>query len=470
MERIVQTRKLLLFLGDIFLLYLSLFGAVWFGFGEDFSKEVFWQHFQVFSIFYPLWLIIIYTLGFYELNLTPKKIVFYSKLTAVIGINAIIGIIFFYLIPALGITPKTNLMTNVLFFGLFFWGWRAFFYYFSSAYFLSNVGIVGINSHSQNIAKHILDQPFLGYKLKLFIDTSKNPYSSSIGTKIIAADEDLLSNLKKEKIDILVIAEDAHQNQYLAEMLYGCLTAKIDFLDLPRAYETIIQKIPIDYIGQAWFLENLKEGKKKIYNNVKKVTDLIVAIFLLLIAMMIFPFVALAIKCDSKGPVFYRQTRIGKGGKPFTLIKFRSMKDNAETQGAVWAEEKDSRLTKIGAFLRKSHIDELPQIMNIIKGDIGLVGPRPERPEFVARLEKEIPHYQLRHIIKPGFTGWAQIKFRYARSMMDSYEKFQYDLYYLKNRSLLLDLGILLKTFNLFFKQPSSESDQQDLDPGERIS
>lgn len=449
----VKIRKVLLLGGDIFLLYLSLWGAVWLGFGRDVSKEIFIQHLQVFSFFYPLWLIVIYILGFYELNLAPRRLIFYSKLVAASGINTIIGIIFFYLIPSFGITPKTNLIINVLLFGLFFWLWRSFFYYFSSSYFLNNVGIVGINAHAHDIAKHISNQPFLGYKLKLFVDTSQNPYSALTGVKIIAADSNLLTNLQKEKVDTLVIAENTHQNQHLAEILYGCLAAKIDFLDLPKAYETITQKIPIDYIGQAWFLENLKERSKRIYDKLKRVIDLVVAVFFLIIALFLFPFIALAIKLESKGPIFYYQTRIGKKGKPFTLIKFRSMRKNAEVGGAVWAESEDPRLTKTGKILRRTHLDELPQLINIIKGDISLVGPRPERPEFVTQLEKEIPHYQLRHIIKPGLTGWAQIKFHYARSLMDSHEKFQYDLYYLKNRSFLLDLGTLLKTFDLFFRK-----------------
>ena len=128
------------------------------------------------------------------------------------------------------------------------------------------------------------------------------------------------------------------------------------------------------------------------------------------------------------------------------------MKVGAETKEAVWAKKRDKRITRVGRFLRRIHFDEIPQIVNVIKGDISLIGPRPERPEFVEKLEKEIPHYHLRYLIKPGFTGWAQIKFRYGRSIMDSHEKFQYDLYYLKNRSFLLDIGILLKTFQLFFK------------------
>jgi lipopolysaccharide/colanic/teichoic acid biosynthesis glycosyltransferase len=129
------------------------------------------------------------------------------------------------------------------------------------------------------------------------------------------------------------------------------------------------------------------------------------------------------------------------------------MKENSEKKGPVWAEKQDARITRIGKFLRKTHLDEIPQMLNILKGDISLVGPRPERPEFIEKLEKEIPFYHIRHLIKPGFTGWAQIKFRYSRSVIDSKEKFQYDLYYIKNNSLFLDIGILLKTFQLFFKK-----------------
>ena len=182
--------------------------------------------------------------------------------------------------------------------------------------------------------------------------------------------------------------------------------------------------------------------------------DIILALALLIATLPLWPIIALFIKVEDGGPIFYRQERIRKDGKPFFLIKFRSMNQEAEAKtGAIWAKEKDPRITRVGKFLRRVHLDELPQMLNILKGEISLVGPRPERPEFISQLEKEIPHYRMRHLIKPGFTGWAQLKFRYGRSVMDAREKFQYDLYYLKNRSLFLDLGILLKTFQLFFKK-----------------
>ncbi len=214
------------------------------------------------------------------------------------------------------------------------------------------------------------------------------------------------------------------------------------------------ERVLISSVNEVWFSENLKRGERSFYNKAKRITDVLLASFILLLTLPFWLFIGLAIKLDDGGPVLYSQKRIGKDKKSFFLIKFRSMKKEAEKEtGPVWAKKEDPRTTKIGKLIRRTHLDELPQMINVLKGDIGLVGPRPERPEFVAQLEKEIPHYNLRHLIKPGFTGWAQIKFRYARSVIDSFEKFQYDLYYFKNRSLMLDFKILLKTFWLFFKK-----------------
>jgi lipopolysaccharide/colanic/teichoic acid biosynthesis glycosyltransferase len=160
----------------------------------------------------------------------------------------------------------------------------------------------------------------------------------------------------------------------------------------------------------------------------------------------------LLIKIDSPGPVFYTQHRIGKDEKEFKLVKFRSMINDAEKNGAVWAQKNDTRITRVGKIIRKTLIDELPQFINIIKGEISLIGARPERLEFVKKLEKEIPFYNIRHLAKPGLTGWAQINFKYGNTISDALEKLQYELYYIKNRSLLLDLRIILKTINIILK------------------
>ena len=345
--------------------------------------------------------------------------------------------VFFYLIPFFGITPKTNLFLNIIIFGILFLIWQKVFYSLFSSRFLNRTAIIGQSKQINELTKEILSRPYLGYKLITLNDK-----------------QDLLPQIQNKKIDTLIIPPNLETNTWLTENLYRSLPARINFMDWVRAYEIICKKIPISAVGQTWFLKNIKEGEKGFYDKLKKSMDLILAVFFLITTCPFWPLIALFIKLEDGGPAIYCQQRIGKDRKPFFLFKFRSMKVGAEEKtGPVWAKEEDSRITKIGKFLRRSHLDELPQMINILKGEISLVGPRPERPEFVQNLKKEIPYYHIRHLIKPGFTGWAQIKFRYGRSVMDSQEKFQYDLYYLKNRSLLFDLGVLLKTFQLFFKK-----------------
>ncbi len=434
---ILNFRKILLVLGDITLLYLALLGMVFFGFWGAFSWELFLKHLLPFSLLYFIWLIIFYIFGLYDLNLIRSEINFYPKIVGALFTSLIAGLVFFYLVPFFEITPKTNLLINVLIFGILFLGWRKFFYFLFSAHFQKTVTILGESSQIEQLSQEINQRPHLGYKL---INLDSN--------------QDLLSQIQENKIDALIIPTDLGANSWLTESLYRCLPARINFMDWAKTYEMVCNKIPVSLITQTWFLENLQEGEKILYDNLKRVIDIILASSLLIISLPFWLLIALAIKLEDKGPIFYKQKRVGKDRRAFWLLKFRSMKVDAEDKtGPLWAEKEDPRRTKVGKFLRKLHLDELPQMINVLKGDISLVGPRPERPEFVAQLEKEIPHYHLRHLIKPGFTGWAQIKFRYSRTVMDSQEKFQYDLYYLKNRSLFLDLGILLKTFQLFFKK-----------------
>lgn len=438
MTNALNLRKILLLGGDIILLYLSLLGTVFLGFWGSFNWPLFFEHLFPFSLLYVLWLIIFYIFGLYELNLIMAKINFYPRLLGSLLSGFILGIAFFYIVPLFEITPKTNLFLNVLIFGILILGWRRIFYFLFSSRFVNNVAILGTNPQQEALAKEISNRPYLGYKVTALFQESRN----------------LLSKIKERKINTLIVTEDFESDFNLLENLYQCLEARINFLNWGQAYELICEKIPVSFVNQAWFLENLKEGQKQLYDKIKRIVDIILAGILLIMTAPLWLLIALAIKLGDGGPIFYHQERIGKDKRPFFLFKFRSMKTGAESKtGVVWAEKEDPRVTKIGKLLRRLHLDELPQMINVIIGELSLVGPRPERPEFIEQLEKEIPHYHIRHLIRPGFTGWAQLKFRYGRSIMDSQEKFQYDLYYLKNRNFFLDLGILLKTFQLFFKK-----------------
>jgi len=432
-------RKILLFLGDITILYFSLLGTVFFGFWGQFNWEILAGHLLPFSILYFFWLIIFYIFGLYDLGAIRIRVVLYPKILGAILCGLGLGMVFFYLVPLFGITPKTNLLLNVLIFGILFLIWRKLFGFLFSSRFFNNVAILGKDLPKiKALAKEIAARPYLGYRLTATFDDGKN----------------LLAKIRDKKINALIVAEDFETDFDLLENLYQCLEARIIFWDWSQAYELFCEKIPTAFLQKKWFLENLKEGEKKFYDKIKRGQDLILATAILVLTLPLWPLIALLIKLGDGGPIIYKQKRIGKDKKLFFLLKFRSMAIGAESEtGPVWAKKEDPRVTKVGKWLRRIHIDELPQMINVLRGDINLVGPRPERPEFVEQLEKEIPHYHVRHLIKPGFTGWAQIKFRYGRSVMDSQEKFQYDLYYLKNRSLILDLGILLKTFQLLFKK-----------------
>lgn len=430
-------KKFLLFLGDIFCLYFSLLITLKLRFWENFNWQIFQIHLLPFTLLYLFYLIIFYIFGFYDFDFLPPSSLFYSRFFLVLGLALALGMIFFYLTPFFEIAPKTNLILNVIIFGFLIIIWRKFFYFIFSSYFLKKVAIVGENPQLSELIREILHRPYLGYKL-----VSLNPQKN------------LISQIQKEKVNTLILAENLKENSILIQNLYQLLPLKINFLDFSQAFEIICGKIPLAFVGQSWFLENLREGKKVFYDKSKRIIEIFLAFLFLFLTLPLWLLIALLIKLEDKGPIFYFQERIGKDGKKFLLIKFRSMKKNSEIT-PCWAKENDPRITKIGKILRKTHLDELPQLLNILKGELSLVGPRPERPEFVWQLEKQIPHYQLRHLIKPGLSGWAQIKFGYGRSVADSYEKFQYDLYYLKNRSFLLDLEILLKTFQLFFKKES---------------
>jgi len=213
-------------------------------------------------------------------------------------------------------------------------------------------------------------------------------------------------------------------------------------------YQTLKKRIPINYVDENWFLreKGFEHSTNILVIKVKRLIDIIVSSIILLISLPLWPIISLLIKINSRGPVFYIQQRVGENESLFSLYKFRSMIDKAEKDEPVWAEENDKRITLAGKILRKLHVDELPQFWNVIKGEMSLVGPRPERPEFVEELKKEIPYYSLRHFMKPGITGWAQVNFPYASSLKDSQEKMEYDLYYVYHMNLLFDVRILLRT------------------------
>ncbi len=270
------------------------------------------------------------------------------------------------------------------------------------------------------------------------------------GVELLGKSADLLSLIEELRVDLLLVALPDMRGAFPATDLLECRLRGIRVEDWPTFYEKQTGKIAVTDVRASWLIFSEGFVKTDLARAVKRVLDVLFALAGVALSLPVIGLIALAIKLDSKGPVLFRQARVGQGGRIFILNKFRSMSVDAEQKsGPVWALPDDPRNTRVGRWLRKSRLDELPQLVNVLMADMSFVGPRPERPEFVRLLQRQIPSYMERHTVKPGITGWAQVCHRYAASVDDASEKFQYDLYYIKNLSLFLDLLIVLSTLQV---------------------
>ncbi len=265
----------------------------------------------------------------------------------------------------------------------------------------------------------------------------------------ILGDANVLRYLvQKNMIDVIIIALEYGAHPSLFRAATDAAQLGISVIPMAIAYENSTGKIPVEHVGDQWYMVLQTEHISSLYYLCwKKALDLACGLFGLLMLCLVFPIIALLISLDSPGPIFYSQERVGLHGKPFRIYKFRTMRHDAESEGkAIWAKAHDSRITNFGRFLRATHIDEIPQMFNILRGDMSMIGPRPERSAFISELEKSVPFYSYRLVVKPGLTGWAQVKYRYGRTGNDALIKLQYDLYYIKKQSFMLDLFIIIKT------------------------
>ena len=390
-----------------------------------------------FAVLFVLWILVFFIFNLYDLrkiNPNPRNI---GQLVLAMSVNIIVGGFLFYLFPFFGISPKINLLLVGIISFVLLVIWHRLFYLIFNSVIARKIAIVGTSDAVEQFIHKIKEYPELG--------------------KVVAQYDSVSAMQKAMESDLPAIDLLIAQTHTPKELLSVMQKLQCQVVSLLEAYEELLAKIPVTLVTEEYAMHILAKQEGFGYTLVRRVVEDVLAVVLLIITA---PFSAItigAIYFEDHGPIFIRQKRVGKNGRLFSLYKFRSMiaagKDGlAETNGAVWSEgAHDPRITKVGQVIRKLHIDEIPQMWNVIKGDLALVGPRPERPEFTEKLEAEIPYYYVRHTIQPGFTGWAQIKFRYARTILDSQEKLEYDLYYLANRNLLLDLGIILKTVQIIF-------------------
>jgi exopolysaccharide biosynthesis polyprenyl glycosylphosphotransferase len=438
------------FFADVAALYVALFATLFIRYRSDFYGQ-FEAQAGPFTIVFVLWIVIFYVAGLYDLRRLRNNIDFVKTLFLCLAINAAVAVILFYLIPAFGIAPKTNLLLFIVVFAIIEIFWRRFLnraMTFGGA--PNKILIVDGDPIGEEIKRTLAENPQLGYEVKIEI-AEADAYAHPKHIAEVALGE---------QVNLIVIPRRLKRESSLAAVLYDCFSKGILVSDLVNFYEVIMRKVPLDDLEEAWFLENI-ENVGQFYDPLKRAIELVGAIILLIALLPFEILIAIIIKLTSRGPVFIRQERVGKLGRTFMLYKFRSMvalapDGQAETNGAQWSagSGKDPRITAFGGVLRASHLDELPQLVNIIRGDTSFVGPRPERPEIVEKLKKEIPYYEVRLLAVPGVTGWAQINHRADRDLDDVKQKLQYDVYYLKNRSLVLDAAIILKTLKSLFVNP----------------
>jgi len=310
--------------------------------------------------------------------------------------------------------------------------------------------VIGVESNASKLVASNDEYIHRGFNVVACLNLTNAPVMVT-GYRVISEYESILSVVQELDIDEIVMALDDRRGAFPMDDLLDCKVYGTDVVDLLTFYEREKSMIDLDNIVPSWFVFSDGFASSGLRNYIKRSVDILASFILLLASWPFMLIVAIAIYLESgfKGPILYRQTRVGAFDKHFDVIKFRSMRTDAELNGAQWAQENDNRVTRVGTIIRKIRLDELPQIWNVFRGDMSFVGPRPERPEFVDQFDKKIPYYRKRHRVKPGITGWAQLCYPYGANEYDASQKLQYDLYYVKNYSLFLDITIMIHTIEI---------------------
>ena len=369
-----------------------------------------------------------------------------TRLFQAIGVACIILGFVFLLFPGL-LPEKQIFIASLLAFIILSSAWRyGYCYILKHRYFASPVFLLGMGEFFEDIFKEIDKNIDCGYKVAAAAAKGELKDKLPSETRFYDTFDNLYKKVKESGSRAIIVAMDERRGNLPVDELLDCRLKGVPVLEGESFFEEINGRILIDKINPSWLI--FKEGFniKPLAALFKRVFGVVLALIGLAASAPISLLTIILIKLDSPGPVFFIQQRTGKDGKLFNIIKFRSMRTDAEKDGAKWATENDSRVTRVGKVIRKTRIDEIPQMWNVLRGDMNFVGPRPERPVFVDELSRKIRYYNQRHIVRPGITGWAQINYPYGASIEDAKRKLEYDLYYIKHMSIFLDLYIILKT------------------------
>lgn len=455
----LRLKRLTLLLGDYAVFLISLILTLWIRYGAVHDADL-RNHLLPFCLLGLIWVGAFYVYGLYDVLFARDHVLVFRSYVECMLVNLLIGLGFFYVIP-FGIAPRTNLLLYFAIALLLGYAWRLFHgQTIAPNLFRNAVMYIGHVDEAHKL-KQLLEQSGQGYELIAVVETA--PYTHlETGQASWHVDLNHIEEaITSRSIQTIVLGQKPDETPELRDALYRTLFLPVSIIDRATLEEAVTGRVPLEFVSETWFLENVREMDKAWYEGVKRIFDLVLAIPFGIITLLILPFAALVIKLSSPGPIFIRQTRIGRLGQPFTLYKFRSMHalsadGSAEVSGAQFTTDAktDPRLFRAGRLMRQLRIDELPQIWNVFKGDLSLIGPRPERPEFVTPLIERMPFYALRHLTRPGLTGWAQTRFLTPTATLeDNLKKLQYDLYYIRHRSLFLDIAILLKTVGIVLRR-----------------
>ena len=424
----------LIFLGDLVALYVSLWVTLCLRYFELPTQNLFILHAVPFSYLFVVWVVVFYIANLYE----PHTVVFKSRIPAVIlnaqAVNSGIAVFFFYFIPAFGIAPKGMLFLYLAISLVFISFWRVFGVQFLKLRTKEHAALIGSGSETHQLYSAVNDSPFYPMRFLTWVDLDK--------LDGIDFEDEVLSRIYSEEVSVIVVDIENEKVAGILPKLYNLIFSHIRFVDQYRIYEDIFDRIPLSLVGYSWFLENVSSRAHFGYDVWKRTMDISLSLVLIIPTMAILPFVAIISALTMPGPVFFRQERVGRGNRPIHILKLRTMTMKNDPNG--------HRVTSFGKFLRRSRIDELPQLWNVLVGELSLIGPRPEVPELVKVYNEQIPYYNMRHLLTPGLSGWAQVHHlkhpHHEADVQETRIKLSYDLYYLKNRSLSLDIKIVLKT------------------------
>lgn len=382
-------------------------------------------------------------------TLAASRSVLVGVLRALAVTSLVLAVLYFF-VPALAVGRGVFALATAPI-SLVVTGWRIAFEWLSlRGAPTERILILGTNLAAVNLARELSERRSeLGLEVVGFVDTDPQAVGRSVlNSTVLGVTREIPEIVRTNRVDRVVVSlSDARGKLNMDELVVMKLNQGVRFDHLASVYEEYTGKIAVENLRPSWVIFSEGFRKTRLLTASKRISDIVLALVGLLLAAPVMAVVALVVRYTSPGPVIYRQVRVGKDGRLITIFKFRSMRVDAEAgTGAVWAATKDPRVTPVGRFLRRSRLDEIPQLLNVLRGDMSFVGPRPERPEFVAELTKQIPFYGQRHVVRPGVTGWAQVRHRYGASVEDSQEKLQYDLFYIKHLSMLFDLFILTET------------------------